>query len=255
MAPPPVTGRNETTGNNVRITRRTARNGAMIQFSGGASDENVEQNDKAPPNDSDHEEQPEGTCGGTVASLTDDDCGETVRTAGNTVAAVVITPKEIGTDTPSTPQVTAEQSLSKHEQDVGSLLSIDNCRELARKRAMEDLFSTFKFPPKDEHSILLYQIKMMEKLGYTALATHHQNFIKNIWPELVSEITEGLRCRRSTITEALDKRVVGTFCRMFASYICVPHHLTQLLALKIYLIRLSSGVQQNRYRNRRGNAL
>jgi hypothetical protein len=99
-------------------------------------------------------------------------------------------------------------------------LSIDNCRELARKRAMEDLFSTFKFPPKDKDTILLYQIKMMEKLGYTALATHHWNFSTKIWPELVSVITEGLRCRRSTITEALDKRVVGTVakCLLFVAW-------------------------------------
>jgi hypothetical protein len=180
------------------------------------SDESVEQNEGAPPDDSGDDEQPKGADSGTGASSQEDDGDETVGTSSNTVAAVVVTQETVGADAPSTQQITAEQSLSKHEHDVGSLLSIDNCKELARKRAMEDLFSTFKFPPKDKDTILLYQIKMMEKLGYTAIATDHRNFIKNVWPELVSEITEGLRCKRSTITEALDKRVVGTLAE------CLP---------------------------------
>jgi hypothetical protein len=194
---PPATG-------NGRRTRRSARRG-------GRSDES----EAAPPSDSDgEEEQPEEASNGTqTSSQEDNDGGETVGTATNTVAAVLVTEETVGADAPSTIQVTSEQSLSKHEHDVGSLLSIDNCRELARKRAMEDLFSTFKFPPKDKDTILLYQIKLMEKLGYTLLATHHWNFSKKIWPELVSVITEGLRCRRSTITEALDKRVVGTVAK------------------------------------------
>ena len=205
---PPATNRKRTSGNG-RQTRRSAR-------SGRANDESVEQNEGTPPDDSANEEQPAGGDNGTEASSQEDDGGETVGTTGNTVAAVVVTQETVGADAPSTQQITAEQSLSKHEHDVGSLLSIDNCKELARKRAMEDLFSTFKFPPKDKDTILLYQLKMMEKLGYTALATDNRNFIKNVWPELVSEITEGLQCRRSTITEALDKRVVGTLAE------CLP---------------------------------
>jgi hypothetical protein len=168
----------------------------------------------------------------TESSSQEADGGETVGTANNTLAAVVLTKEVIRTNTP--PHVTPEQSLSRHENDVGSLLSIDNCRELARRRAMEDLFSTFKFPPKDKDTVLLYQIKLMEKLGYTLLATHHGNFSKKIWPELVSEITEGLRCRRSTITEALDKRVIGRVLEeclpvVFLVIVCRPHQLTLML--------------------------
>jgi hypothetical protein len=205
---PPATNRKRTSGYG-RRTRRSAR----------ASDESVEQNEGAPPDDSGDEEQPEGTDNGTEASSQEDDGGETVGTVGttgSTVDAVVVTQETVGADTQSTPQITAEQSLLKHEHEVGSLLSIDNCKELARRRAMEDLFSTFKFPPKDRDTILLYQLKLMEKLGYTLLATQHWNFSKNIWPKLVGDITEGMRCRRSTITEALDKRVVGTFAE------CLP---------------------------------
>jgi hypothetical protein len=200
MSPP---GANKkTTSGNVRQTRRSARNS-------GASDESVERNeDKAPTNDSNNEEEMLGeACVDTEATtLQEEGDSGTVATTNNTVAAVVATQNTVGV----VHQVTPEQSLLKHEHDVGSLLSIDNCKELARRRAMEDLFSMFKFPPKDKDTILLYQIKMMEKLGYTALATHHWNFSHKIWPKLVSEITVGLRCRRSTITEALDKRVIGT---------------------------------------------
>jgi hypothetical protein len=227
---------------------------------GGASKEIGEQNEEgAPTDDSDNEEQAaEEDCVETEAtpnSQEEEDGGGIVATAANTVAAVVVaTQEKVGDDGP----VTAEQSLLKHEHDVGSLLSIDNCRELARRRAMEDLFSTFKFPPKDKDTILLYQIKMMEKLGYTALATHHWNFSHKIWPKLVGEITEGLRCKRSTITEALDKRVVGTVaeCLLLVACclltICVPD---TSVGSENLLERLSSGLPQNRYKDRRGNAI
>jgi hypothetical protein len=217
---PPVTG----TG---RRTRRSAREG-------GGSDESVGlRNEAAQPGGLDGEGQPEEEADeATESSSQEADGGETVGTANNTLAAVVLTKEVIRTNTP--PHVTPEQSLSRHENDVGSLLSIDNCRELARRRAMEDLFSTFKFPPKDKDTVLLYQIKLMEKLGYTLLATHHGNFSKKIWPELVSEITEGLRCRRSTITEALDKRVIGRVLEeclpvVFLVIVCRPHQLTLML--------------------------
>jgi hypothetical protein len=205
---PPTTG-----GGRRRITRRSARGGE----GGGGSDESVEQrNEKVTAaGDEENEEQLEEANGGTGTSSQeeDDGTGETVGTAHDTLAAVMLAQGTVGYAALSEAHhdVKPQQSLSKHEHDVGSLLSIDNCRELARKRAMEDLFSTFKFPPKDKDTILLYQIKLMEKLGYTLLGAHHLNFSKKIWPELVSAITEGLRCRRSTITEALDKRVIGRF--------------------------------------------
>ena len=121
---PPATNRKTTSGNG-RRTRRSTR-------SAGVSDESLEQNEGAPPDDSGDDEQPKGADSGTGASSQEDDGDETVGTSSNTVAAVVVTQETVGADTPSTPQITAEQSLSKHEHDVGSLLSIDNCKELAR---------------------------------------------------------------------------------------------------------------------------
>ena len=201
---PPGASRKTASGD---VGRRTTRSSAATNGGDGDGQDIATGQQDNVTSDAEQEEQSEvADDDGTVTGSGDD--GVTVETAGDTVGAVVATERTVRNDE-STP-MTADKCLLKHEQDVGSMLSLDNCRELARKRAMEDLFCMFKFPPKDKDSLLLYQIRMMEMLGYTQLATHLWNFSNKIWPELISTITEGLRCRRSTVTEALDKRVVGT---------------------------------------------
>ena len=202
---PPGASRKTASGD---VGRRTTRSSAATNGGDGDGQDIATGQQDSVTSDAEQEEQSEvADDDGTVTGSGDD--GVTVETAGDTVGAVVATERTVR-DNESTPTVTADQCLLKHEQDVGSMLSLENCKELARKRAMEDLFCMFKFPPKDKDSLLLYQIRMMEMLGYTQLATHLWNFSTKIWPELISTITEGLRCRRSSVTEALDKRMVGT---------------------------------------------
>ena len=206
MAPP----RASTKTTSGSVGRRSTRSSAATATTTGANGQDIAtgQEDSV-TGDAEQEEQPEVAeeDNGTVTGSEDD--GETVKTASDTVGAVLVAERTVR-DNESSPTVTADKCLLKHEQDVGSMLSLDNCKELARKRAMDDLFCMFKFPPKDKDSLLLYQIRMMEMLGYTQLSTHLWNFSNKIWPDLISTITEGLRCRRSSVTEALDKRVIGT---------------------------------------------
>ena len=44
-------------------------------------------------------------------------------------------------------------------------MTIKNCLELSKRQARTVLFSDFKFPPKDENTLKLFQLKLMTGLG------------------------------------------------------------------------------------------
>ena len=136
---------------------------------------------------------------------------------GRTVGAVVDMSRGVSSGEGST----AIDSLLSHESRLGNVMTIENCIELSRRRAMDKLFSEFKFKPRGKAALTIYQIRLMKELGYKNITGKDlEDFRERVWGRIKETVTEGVRSKRSSVNEALDKRVVGMCGLLFVCVLC-----------------------------------
>ena len=88
-------------------------------------------------------------------------------------------------------------------------MTIENCLELSKRQARTVLFSNFKFPPKDENTLKLFQLKLMKGLGYEVSQHLLEHFSSRIWPKIKKEVFQSMRSKRKSVTQMADKIIVG----------------------------------------------
>ena len=88
-------------------------------------------------------------------------------------------------------------------------MTIKNCLELSKRQARTVLFSNFKFPPKDENTLMLFQLKLMKGLVYEVSQHLLEHFSSRIWPKIKKEVFQSMRSKRKSVTQMADKTIVG----------------------------------------------
>lgn len=96
-------------------------------------------------------------------------------------------------------------------QDFLNGTTIENwCMELLRQKATKELFSEFKFKPQDKAALIVYQCRLMQEIGFGKInRSNLANFQDKVWPKIRQAVMEGLRSRRYSITDAIEKQAVS----------------------------------------------
>lgn len=90
-------------------------------------------------------------------------------------------------------------------------MTYKNYIELSRQKAMNELFSEFKFnPTRNKAALIVYQCRIMQEIGYGKINLRNlAKFRNRVWDKIKPAVMKRLRSRRYSITKAIEKQVVG----------------------------------------------
>ena len=90
-------------------------------------------------------------------------------------------------------------------------MTIENCLEsMLKQKAMKELFSEFKFKPRDKAALIVYQCRLMQEIGFGKINRGNlANFQDQVWHKIRRAVMEGLRSRRYSMTGAIEKQAVS----------------------------------------------